>query len=149
MKVLYPELLFDGQKVYGISSNVDKLGMSAASSDMLVIYEADSDIPAEQLQMIEKMVAACKVDAAKVRYLGVSKSESIALSQLIKHYNPSFILIFGQPPVRSNMNQPFMNHPFNIGTCTIMRTDTVANVFLNKGNAKVPLWMALKTFFNV
>lgn len=148
LKVNYPELLFDRQRIYRISSVVDKNLTASRSAKLLVCYSSKTELTVQHSEMLSKLIAACKVSDADVQYLNLC-NEMYSFSDLLKSYSPEVVLVFGEVPFRSNMATLFKNHIFEIGDSKLLRTDAIEDVFSNKKGEKNSLWAALKQLYKV
>jgi hypothetical protein len=148
LEIHYPELLFDRQRIYRISSSVDKKSEALNDCKLLVCYSSKIELHSATTDMLNKLIGACKVSDADVVYLNLYNND-YSFADAINEYNPEVVLIFGEISLRSNMASLFKNHIFEIGAIKLIRTDSLDDVFNNKKGEKTNLWSALKQLYKL
>jgi hypothetical protein len=142
-----PEELLAQQNLYRIGGNVDKArpAFTHAYKLVVVLSQPFNALPAALKEMVEKLIAACKLDSAQVAYTDV-ESADISYQNIIRAYRPEVILVFGEIALSRNLNGLKKNQPYEFNGTKILLAQTLDYIAKTQAE-KSALWVGLQKTF--
>ncbi|MFN8323223.1 MAG: hypothetical protein U0T74_11250 [Chitinophagales bacterium] len=141
-----PQVLFGKQKVLHVSRNVEKKiseTVSSGSYRAVFIYNFEKEQLLDPFKdMLTKLAGACKLKPDETLFINCF-SHPVSIGQLQGQYSPELILIFGDMPASRNISRLKKHYPYNISGAVVIKTETIENLELIKGE-KAKLWSVLQ-----
>ncbi len=127
--------------------DISSINMPNNASSVLVLCSLFSSGSAEE-QQLQKMMAACKLDASQFTVFYINEDKVIAWHKLKEKYSPKIVFLFGIHPKQLGISSLFMlNGPNHFSECIWLPTLSLNNLENNK-EAKRHLWEnAMKPVF--
>lgn len=140
--------IFENSSLYDLKASafIKVIHNEVIDAELLIFLRMDIQLQPELKEMLDKMVAALKLDQRKVEYLVFNKT--ISLSEIASSYKASNILIFGASPEELGLNmelKTYENYSFN--SYKLLLVNNILDVYGNQ-NLKSKLWIELKELFN-
>lgn len=128
------------------------LGEHKRNVSLLVRFEKDTHISDAALEMLSKMLGACKLNLGDVAIINTAKQE-LNIGAIKKHLAPQVVMLFGQD--QQKLALPFVFPDFKIqlhDQITYLSAPDLGYLATNDPavkELKMKLWNNLKTIFNV
>lgn len=128
------------------------LGEHKRKVSLLVRFEKDTHISDAALEMLSKMLGACKLNLGDVAIINTSKQE-LTIGDIKKSMLPQVVMLFGQD--QQKLALPFVFPDFKIqvhNQVTYLSAPDLGYLATNDPavkELKMKLWNNLKTIFNV
>lgn len=146
IKLRYPELLFEREKVYKISgghSASDWKEFEPKSLKILLIFEeSEKDITEATGQMLNKLVVACGYSDNEKLLVSFAQ-RSISLSNIQNTLQPEMVLLFGDVELGGNISSLTRNQAVLIGEVVFIKTDSLVKLTTDE-KGKAALWKGIK-----
>ena len=116
---------------------------SAVQAKLLVLIKSNVAINPELVEMLDKIIAALKIEASAAEYLVFP--EKVFLSQLANQYKAENVLVFGAECEDLNLNmtlKPFK--VYEINKTEVLLVNNIIDIYGNQ-NLKSMLWKHLQT----
>lgn len=125
----------------------NKKNISIVVSDRSAVYLAD-----EKLELLSKLLAACKLNIADVAIINTSDTP-VKYNQIKEKLTPKHLLLFGIDIKQFEIPMVFPEYRIqNYDNCQIVISTGLENLLGNDENTRIQkskLWLCLKTMFNV
>ncbi len=139
-----PEALFNKQKVFRISGNVENIPLQQDRCRIVVVYEAGAaGLPPALKETADKIVLACKFKMEEAVYINGSAAGDISLGVLQNRYSPEMVLVFGDVLLGKNMPKFKKQVPYQLGGLNVLCASNLEMLDKNPGEKKL-LWGLLQ-----
>lgn len=144
-----PEQLLAGEKLYSTERGVDKVMPPKPEGCRLVVVlnKPLTGLPDNLKQMVEKLVAACKIDTKDVAYMD-SPQGYISFSQIASQYRPQAVLVFGNIKISRNLTGLKTNLPYEFNGTKILFAGELEKIDKTPTEKKA-LWAGLQQMFGL
>ena len=119
------------------------------SEPLIVLINSKLQFQAEaQIEFLKKVLGAVKLELNQVRVIHIP-NEKWAWRDLVKHFRPQRVLVFGLSPQDLSMNVEHHHYTsLKIQNCALMFVDKL-DVIMPSQSLKRTLWTALQAFFEI
>jgi hypothetical protein len=149
LELLSPDLLFNKQKVFHLSNSVLNTITNTDKRSAVIIYDLPAEVlPAPLKEMLDKLIQACQFKPEGTIYLNARFSADVSLGHLQNTYNPTMILVFGEPTISRNLPKLKKNFPYELSGVKILNAESLEALSKNDA-AKKALWGVLKKMLGI
>lgn len=144
LNINFPSQLFGKQKVFELTPD-------AASGNkpvkVLVLHDSNGAIAQQDLELLQKILAAAKISSSDFSLENVNNHFSLA--QLQQQFQPQFLLVFSNQKTALGKNLQLPLHEIiSLKQTQILRSVTLKELQSNAEHKK-QLWAKMKILFNV
>ena len=111
----------------------------------LIFIKSNVDVNVELIEMLDKIVAALKLNVDKTEYIVFSGK--VLMMDLIANYQAEKVLVFGAECDDLNLNMHLSLYKvYNINQIQLLMVNNIIDVYGNQ-KLKATLWQQLKSMF--
>ncbi|MBK7149122.1 MAG: hypothetical protein IPH78_09970 [Bacteroidetes bacterium] len=146
IKLEKPSLLFSGQKKYAHHTDIYAAGFDKYK--VVLVYNLAGDtLPDAVRSMLNKLIAACKVNENEVFFIN-NHNRHLSLSDIHLLYKPSYVLLFGDTGVEKNLTAMKLNMDYELYGLSVLKTLS-PDKLISSDKDKAALWKALQSLFKL
>jgi hypothetical protein len=125
------------------------LGENKKNILILVNYENISYLPDEELNFLNTMLSACKLNLGDVAIVNLNKIPNPSYKEILNTLNGNILLLFGADPAILNLPVSFPHFQVqSFSSYTFLYTPSLDEI-RNDKILKSKLWVCLRRIFNV
>ena len=139
----------DNMNAEPIANDWKYLGENKKKTLLVVNYEDAAHILDKQLTFVTKLLGACNLDLADVAILNFHHYRSSDFDNIINHFKPKVVLLFGTEPDDFGMPMKFPQFQVQGYKDAVFVSSPSLELIEPDKTLKGKLWICLKKTFNV
>ena len=125
------------------------LGENKKKALVVVRYADVAHLPDKQLSFLTKLLSACNLHIADVAILNLQQHQSNQFNEILNHFNPKSVLLFGVNPAEFGMPMNFPDFQVQAYKDAVFVSSPSLEIIEPNKDLKGKLWACLKKIFKL